>query len=124
MLSIDEQPEADADGWESVMWAIFTAAAKLLDIPQSELGGTLYQNDQGTMSLMIYDDVPGGAGHAKQLGGMVDELLREAFHIVDECTCSRDTCCYGCIGNYNNQSRQAKLSRGAAADILGTLLRG
>lgn len=124
VLSIDEQPEADADGWESVMWAIFTAAAKLLDIPQSELGGTLYQNDQGTMSLMIYDDVPGGAGHAKQLGGMVDELLREAFHIVDECTCSRDTCCYGCIGNYNNQSRQAKLSRGVAADILGALLRG
>ena len=44
------------------MWAIFTAAAKLLDIPQTELGGTLYENDHGTMSLLIYDDVPGGAG--------------------------------------------------------------
>lgn len=122
VLSINKQPEADADGWESVMWAIFTAAARLLEIPQSELGGTLYKNDQGTMSLLIYDDVPGGAGHAKQLGGMINELLREAFRIVDECTCSRDTCCYGCIGNYNNQSRQAKLSRGAAADILGALM--
>lgn len=122
VLSIDKQLEADPDGWESVMWAIFTAAARLLEIPQSELGGTLYENDQGTMSLLIYDDVPGGAGHAKQLGGMVNELLREAFRIVNECTCSRDTCCYGCIGNYNNQSRQAKLSRGAVIDILGALL--
>lgn len=126
VLSIDSMPTADSDldrdGWESVMWAVFTAAAKLLEIPQPELGGTLYKNDLGSMSLLIYDDVPGGAGHAKQLSEMVEELLREAYRIVEHCSCSRDTCCYGCIGNYNNQSRQAKLSRGAAADILRALL--
>lgn len=122
VLNLENQPDADEYGWESVMWAVFTAAADLLDIPQTELGGTIYENDHGTMSLLIYDDVPGGAGHAKQLSKMVKELLQKAYSIVSHCSCSKDTCCYGCISNYNNQSRQANLSRGAAAEILGALL--
>lgn len=123
VLSIENQPEADEHGWESVMWAIFTAAARILDIPQTELGGTLYLNDHKTMSFLVYDDVPGGAGHARQLSEMVDKLLREAYSIVDNCSCGSDTCCYGCISNYGNQNRQAYLSRGAAAEILGALLK-
>ena len=123
VLDIDGAPAADEYGWESVMWAIFTAAAKLLDIPQTELGGTLYENDHGTMSLLIYDDVPGGAGHARQLSEMVEKLIQAAYDVVDgHCGCGEETCCYGCIANYYNQSKQADLSRGAAKQILGTLL--
>lgn len=123
VLDIDGAPAADKYGWESVMWAIFTAAAKLLDIPQTELGGTLYENDHGTMSLLIYDDVPGGAGHARQLSEMVEKLIQAAYDVVDgHCDCGEETCCYGCIANYYNQSKQAYLSRGAAKQILGTLL--
>lgn len=122
VLSIENLPFVDNYGWESVLWAVFTAAAKLLEIPQTELGGTVYENDFDTMSLLIYDDVPGGAGHTKQLSGMVDKLMREAYATVSHCSCSEDTCCYGCISNYNNQSRQPYLSRGAAARVLGALL--
>ena len=123
VLDFDGATAADEYGWESVMWAIFTAAAKLLDIPQTELGGTLYENDRGTMSLLIYDDVPGGAGHARQLSEMVEKLIQAAYDVVDgHCGCGEETCCYGCIANYYNQSKQADLSRGAAKQILGTLL--
>lgn len=123
VLDIDGAPAADEYGWESVMWAIFTAAAKLLNIPQAELGGTLYENDRGTMSLLIYDDVPGGAGHARQLSEMVEKLIQAAYDVVGgHCGCGEETCCYGCIANYYNQSKQADLSRGAAKQILGTLL--
>lgn len=52
---------ADED-WEAVMWALFTAAAKILEVPETELGGTMYENEMHGVSLLIYDDVPGGAG--------------------------------------------------------------
>lgn len=122
-LNFKKSLTADESQWESLMWAIFTAAAKILDIPQTELGGTLYANDHGEMSLLIFDDVPGGAGHTKQLSGMVDELIKTAYMVVDgHCGCGEETCCYGCIANYYNQPKQADLSRGAAKAILEHLL--
>lgn len=105
------------------MWALFTAAANILEVPETELGGTLYENETHGISLLIYDDVPGGAGHARQLSERVPELIKEAYRVVDgHCGCGEETCCYGCIANYYNQMRQAKLSRGAAKRILGALL--
>lgn len=113
----------EAESWESVMWALVCAAAKLLQIPESEIGGTTYFNDAGSMSILLFDNVPGGAGHAHQLSSMVPELIREAHRVVDgHCGCGDSTCCYGCIANYFNQSIQHKLSRGAAKRILGALL--
>ena len=109
--------------WEAVMWALFTAAAKILEVPETELGGTTYKNDAGSFSILIYDDVPGGAGHVRQLSKEVAELIEEAYKVVDgHCGCGEETCCYGCIANYYNQAVQANLSRGAARRILGTLL--
>lgn len=109
--------------WEAVMWALFTAAAKILEVPETELGGTTYKNDAGSFSILIYDDVPGGAGHVRQLSKEVAELIEEAYKVVDgHCGCGEETCCYGCIANYYNQAVQANLSRGAAKRILGTLL--
>jgi ATP-dependent helicase YprA (DUF1998 family) len=108
--------------WESLMWALFATAAEMLEIPQNELGGTMYHNSNDTISLMIYDNVPGGAGHARQLYNSVEDLLNQSYERVSTCTCSEDTCCYGCIGNYYNQSKQSELSRGAAMRILGSLL--
>lgn len=114
---------SSAESWQSVMWALVCAAAKLLQIPESELGGTLYPNNSGGMSIMLYDNVPGGAGHAHQLSSSVRELVREAYNVVDgHCGCSDNTCCYGCIANYINQSIQHSLSRGAAKQVLGNLL--
>lgn len=123
VFDIDSAPSCINDDWESVMWALFTAAAKILDAPETELGGTLYENETHGISLLIFDDVPGGAGYARQLSERVPELVEEAYRVVDgHCGCSEETCCYGCIANYYNQTRQAKLSRGAAKKLLGALL--
>jgi hypothetical protein len=54
---------------------------------------------------------------------MINELMEEAYRVVDgHCGCGTGTCCYGCIANYNNQSKQAYLSRDTAKQILGALL--
>lgn len=111
------------EDWEAVMWALFTAGAKILEVPETELGGTVYENDTHSISILIYDDVPGGAGHTRLLDEKVPELIEEACKVVDgHCGCGEETCCYGCIANYYNQNRQAKLSRGAAKRILHSLL--
>ncbi len=111
------------EDWEAVMWALFTAAAQILEVPETELGGTIYRNETEDVSVMIYDDVPGGAGHARQLNDQVKELVERAYVVVDgHCGCGEDSCCYGCIANYYNQVEQSKLSRGIAKRILGSLL--
>lgn len=123
VFDIDSAPSCVKEDWEAVMWALFTAAAKILDAPETELGGTIYENDMHGMSLLIYDDVPGGAGHARQLSDRVPELVKEAYRVVDgHCGCGEETCCYGCIANYYNQTKQSQLSRGAAKRLLGALL--
>ena len=123
VFGIDTAPYYVDEDWEAVMWALFTAAAKILEVPETELGGTMYENEANGVSLLIYDDVPGGAGHARQLNDRVTELVQEAYRVVDgHCGCGEETCCYGCIANYFNQMKQAGLSRGAAKRILGDLL--
>lgn len=122
-LNIVHDESVQVNSWESVMWALVCGAAKLLQIPESELGGTTYRNSVDTWSILLYDNVPGGAGHAYQLKSMVPELIREAYHVVDgHCGCGESTCCYGCIANYYNQTIQHKLSRGEAKRVLGILL--
>ena len=123
VFDIDAIPHSINEEWEAVMWALFTAAARILEVPETELGGTMYENETHGISLLIYDDVPGGAGHARQLSDRVSELIEEAYRVVDgHCGCGEETCCYGCIANYYNQMRQAKLSRGAAKRVLKALL--
>ncbi|MFD0702042.1 hypothetical protein DMP06_03300 [Slackia equolifaciens] len=117
------EDDEECSPWESLMWAVVAAASQLLQVPETELGGTVYRNSDGGTSMLIYDNVPGGAGHARQLAGMVEELLHKAYHVVDgHCGC--DSCCYGCIANYYNQGKQNRLSRKAALDILEQLFSG
>lgn len=122
-LSFEHFVDQDDEGWESVMWAFYVAAASLLGIPENELGATYYRNDGGGISIMLYDNVPGGAGYTQQLHNHINELVNDAYHVVDgHCGCGEETCCYGCIANYMNQSRQPRLSRGAAKRIFEELL--
>ena len=107
------------------MWALVQAAVSVMNIPEGEIGATTYTNfDTGDESVLIYDDVPGGAGRALQLSRSIDSLLERAYEIVDTCDCGEDSCCYGCLCNYFNQGEQDTLSRGAARDILAKLMFG
>lgn len=122
-FDLDRPLDMEKNSWISVTWALFTAGAKMLDIPETELGGTTYPTGPASFSMMIYDNVPGGAGHSKRLANNLEELIRAAYKVVDgHCGCGDDTCCYGCIANYYNQKQQAELSRGDAKAILGELL--
>lgn len=49
------------------------------------------------------------------------EVLTESG-FVSTCTCDEDTCCYGFLYNYYNQTEQHELSRGGAEKLLVSLL--
>lgn len=124
-FALDDHTPRERSEWRSLMWALVQAAVSVMNIPEGEIGATTYTNfDTGDESVLIYDDVPGGAGRALQLCGNVEDLLERAFEIVDTCDCGEDSCCYGCLCNYFNQNEQDNLSRGAARDILAGLLFG
>lgn len=112
---------AVSEDWESLAWAFYAAASNLLEIPESEIGATFYRNESDAYSILLYDNVPGGAGHTLQLAERARDIVQGAYDVVANCSCGEDTCCYGCLCNYFNQGRQGALSRGGALKILRAL---
>lgn len=120
-FEMDGRCSAASEDWESLSWALYSSASNLLEIPESEIGATFYPNDSGAFSILLYDNVPGGAGHTLQLAERAAEIVQGAYDVVANCTCGEDTCCYGCLSNYFNQGRQGVLTRGGALGILRAL---
>jgi hypothetical protein len=50
-------------------------------------------------------------------------VLREASRVVNCQDCGRETSCYHCLRDYNNQTFHSLLKRGPVADFLDVLLR-
>ena len=105
--------------WRSVLYALLEGAARVLDIERGDLDGCLYPYRAGASpALVLFDDVPGGAGHCRLIGSRLVEVLRGALDQVSSCRCGIDTSCYACLRNYDNQPFHEELSRGVAADFL------
>ena len=103
----------------SVAYALVLGAADALAVPQQDLNVTFSRQ-----AIILYDDVPGGAGLVAQLR---DE---GAFRRVVECSrdrvaggCGCDTSCYGCLRSYRNQFVHTQLDRRAALRVLEAALR-
>ena len=63
--------------------------------------------------MIIYDNVPGGAGHVKRLkdSATVIQMLDSALNKVKQNCCEENTSCYNCIRNYYNQKHHKYLTR-------------
>lgn len=113
------------DVWSSVLYAILEGASLSLGIDRNEISGCLYYNDADNVeapSLILYDGVPGGAGHVKRIAEKIPDVIFQASRkVAGQCGCGAETSCYGCIRNYSNQMIHEKLSRGAAYQYLMTL---
>ena len=65
---------------------------------------TAYGDNSGESAIVLYDNVPGGAGLVAQLEreSVFDEVLRNARQRVQG-NCGCDSSCYGCLRSYRNQ---------------------
>ena len=80
--------------------------------------------DLRSYDILIYDNVPGGAGHVKRLVNRdaIISSLRAALSKVSQNCCDENTSCYNCLRNYYNQAYHSRLKRVYAKEILEMLL--
>lgn len=113
--------------WPSLLYAVMEGASIELGIARSEIGGCLYRADgeyETNTSIILYDDVPGGAGHAKKISQRIRGVLENAkLKVTGSCGCSEETSCYGCLRSFENQFYHEILQRGIAQEYLTELLK-
>ena len=110
------------DQWEaySIGYAVLLGAAEILNVPDTDLNVTITGGaKQGEIAIVLYDNVPGGAGLVVQLeredtfGAMLDS---SRLRVRGGCGC--DSSCYGCLRSYRNQFAHPHLTRTRACAVL------
>ena len=110
------------DSWDaySVAYAVLLGTANVLEVPSTDLNVTIAGGSrEGESAIIIYDNVPGGAGLVARLEEkrVFKEILEAAkSRVSGDCGC--DSSCYGCLRSYRNQFAHAHLNRTQALEIL------
>jgi len=111
----------------SLAYALVEAAAELLEIPSTDLNAVVAYKERCCFPpILLYDDVPGGAGLVARLEDKA--LLRACLELARErvsggCGCGEQSSCYGCLRSYRNQFLHDRLRRGPVQAYLDKLLR-
>jgi ATP-dependent helicase YprA (DUF1998 family) len=113
----------DYDLWWSVLFALLEGASQALGIRRDDLDGTLYRHRESPVpALVLFDNVPGGAGHVLRVADALDLAFQSALERVADCECGEETSCYECLRNFRNQPYHDHLQRGLARDFLRQVL--
>jgi len=111
---------ADFGTMLSVMYAMLRATSQILDIENSDINGCLYaSNNSVQYSIILYDSVPGGAGHIHRIAtddSAFQSIICKAQEICADCDCSPS--CYKCQRDYYNQDWHSVLNRDSASKFL------
>jgi ATP-dependent helicase YprA (DUF1998 family) len=114
---------ADILVWRSLVYALLEGASQALNIRRDDMDGTLYVYKRGEpSSLVLFDNVPGGAGHVKRIADELEDVFQAAFRRVNNDCCGPETSCYECLRNYRNQPYHDELQRGLVRDFLYQIL--
>lgn len=98
------------------------AATELLKIQDSEIRSS-FKIREGYVDVILYDNVPGGAGYAKRLQDeSVEKLLEKAISLLT-CVENCDRACRKCLCDYSNQLRWDKFDRKPILNWLKKLLK-
>lgn len=116
-------PEHDRSSafWWSLVYALLEGASRALQIRRDDLDGCIYAHGRDS-SVVLFDNVPGGAGHVRLIEREIERVLREALKVVQSCACEPDTTCYGCLRTYRNQPHHGIMERGLVQRFLEQFL--
>ena len=104
----------------SVAYAMLLGAAEALGVPDTDLNATIAGGaNPAESAIVLYDNVPGGAGLVAQLEQETkfDEVLANARKRVQG-NCGCDSSCYGCLRSYRNQFAHPYLDRRSALEAI------
>lgn len=109
--------------WWSVLFGLLEGASEALGIRRDDLDGTIYRRPGTPIpALVLFDNVPGGAGHVRRIANELVPTFQAAFERLDRCECGEETSCYECLRNFRNQPYHSQLQRGLARDFLRQVL--
>jgi ATP-dependent helicase YprA (DUF1998 family) len=117
-LPIYSEPEV-----RSLLYALIDGASEALGIRRQDIEGTIYPQGAGQPpTFIIYDNVPGGAGHVQRVYENLRDTFVTSLDRLERCECGLETSCYNCLRNYNNQYYHDILQRGLALRNLRKLV--
>lgn len=116
----DNRTIGGLDFWRSLTYALLAAAALVIDVPRNELDGLFRPLNNRSTEIIIYDNVPGGAGYSKRIAERFSEVLEMAYKLTNKCDC--DTSCYECLRTYSNQPFHNELDRRSVKNFLQSLV--
>ncbi len=109
--------------WWSVLFALLEGASEALGIRRDDLDGTIYRRPGTPIpALVLFDNVPGGAGHVYRIAADLISTFQTALERVSQDCCGEETSCYECLRNFRNQVYHDQLRRGLARDFLSQVL--
>ncbi len=109
----------------SLAYAVVEGAAEVLEVPSTDLSATVTYS-KGVPPIILYDDVPGGAGLVARLeteNVLKDCLQAASKRVAGGCGCAPSSSCYGCLRHYRNQFAHPHLERGPVHEYLESVLR-
>jgi uncharacterized Zn finger protein len=119
----------------SVVYALLEGFSQYLGIERNDISGTLHYNrlESGNWetNFILFDTVPGGAGHVRRIGEadeiQLTRMLEKSLDIVKQCNCGEDSngdvACYSCLCNYYNQKHHDIIKRRYAIEFFESMLR-
>ncbi|MGH9436836.1 MAG: DEAD/DEAH box helicase [Terriglobia bacterium] len=105
--------------------ALVLAGTRLLELDSRELGMDTTSRSEDRTSILLYDTVPGGAGHCLELMDQGKKWLEEARNILRGSTEHDSACrraCIDCILDFSGQDKVYKLDRRGALNLLSAAL--
>jgi hypothetical protein len=102
--------------WATLTAAFLASASEELSIDRGDLDAT-YRGGAGEEGeLIVYDRVPGGAGHAERIRSSLLAILGATLDRLARCPnpqCDPEASCYTCLRSYRNQFQWDVLQRSA-----------
>jgi hypothetical protein len=122
------RPYDDQSFWMSLLHALLGGMSDALGIEPSDINGVIrpIRQEGGNIiqEIVLFDDVPGGAGHVQRLEdqGELLAVLEAAHARVAQCGgCDPSASCYRCLRSYRNQLSHDLLIRQPVAEYLDRL---
>ncbi|MBL8206924.1 MAG: DEAD/DEAH box helicase [Blastocatellia bacterium] len=121
----------DLSFWRSLTYALLEGASLALQIERRDLdgvvrpftvGASVNPEENFSQEIVLFDNVPGGAGHVRQIAENLEAVLRQALVVAQCPECEEETSCPNCLRNYGNQIYWEELKRGPVARFLESVI--
>lgn len=114
----------------SILYGFLRGACSYLNIEENDISGCLqYEPFDGrpNYSIVVFDNTPGGAGHAKRLDNEIalHNILTHTLKTMKGCVCGGedgDSSCYSCLRSYKNQKYHDFLKRKYVIEFVEEIL--